>query len=199
MTRARLLAYCRSRPHLVGCCLAVFGAALAFLDPVGWSGIVLVLGFYGVGVAAGRACEPQPFGFDPASADVALVEAVARISDRVPADVLGQLCRIKDTIRLRVLPAIELLPLGSLDRYLAERTTVEYLPSALEQYLAVGDRRDDASWASTTAARVLSDELCLMETDIQRIAGVIERTNLDRMRAQRRFLDERLSPLDGSG
>lgn len=197
MTRARLLAYCRSRQHLVGCCLALVGAALAFLDPVGWSGIVLVLGFYGVGVAAGRAWEPQPFGFDPATADVALVEAVARISDRVPADVLSQLCRIKDTIRLRVLPAIELLPLGSLDRYLAERTTVEYLPSALEQYLAVGG--DDASWASTTAARVLSDELCLMETDIQRIAGVIERTNLDRMRAQRRFLNERLSPLDGSG
>ena len=197
MTRARLLAYCRSREHLVGCCLALFGAALAFLDPVGWSAIVLVLGFYGVGVAAGRASEPQPFGFDPARADVALVEAVARISDRVPADVLSQLCRIRDIIRLRVLPAIELLPLGSLDRYLAERTTVEYLPSALEQYLAVGG--DDASWASTTAARILSDELCLMETDIQRIAGVIERTSLDRMRNQHRFLNERLGQFDGSG
>jgi hypothetical protein len=140
-----------------------------------------------------------PFGFDPARADVALVEAVARVSDRVPADVLSQLCRIKDIIRLQVLPGIELLPLGSLDRYLAERTTLEYLPSALEQYLAVGDRRDEASWASTTAARILSDELCLMETDIRRLAGVIERTNLDRMLAQRRLLNERLGQLDGSG
>lgn len=199
VTVGRLVSFGTSRQHLVGCALAFLGAVLAVLDPVGVSGVVLVLGFYALGFAAARPFGTTPLAFDPVRADGALQEALERVSDRLPPEILGQLCRIKDIIRLQLLPGIELLPLGSLDRYLAERTTVEYLPSALDRYVAVGDRRDDASWASTTATRVLSDELCLMEADIRRIAGVIERTNLNRMQAQRRFLSERLQVSDPSG
>ena len=199
VTVRRLVAFGTSRQHLVGCALAILGAGLAMVDPVGVPGVLLVLGFYALGLAAARASGTTPGAVDSVRAASALQDDLARISDRLPPEALGQLCRIKDIIRLQVLPAIEILPLGSLDRYLAERTTVEYLPAAVEQYLAAGDPRGDMSATTTAAARVLSDELCLIEADMRRIAGVIQETNLDRMLAQRRFLSERFQAVERSG
>ncbi|HEY9288158.1 MAG TPA: hypothetical protein VIT43_09070 [Candidatus Dormibacteraeota bacterium] len=198
MTVSRLVAFATSRQQLVASSLAILGALLALLDPVGVPAVVLVLGFYAVGLAAAQASARPPFTFDPVCAGSALQEQLASVSDRLPPEVLGQLYRIKDMIRIQVLPGIEMLPLGSLDRYLAERTTVEYLPSAVTHYLAAGDF-GDSSAATAAAARILSDELCLMEADMRRIAAVIQQTNLDRMRAHRRFLSERFQAVEPSG
>jgi hypothetical protein len=195
----RLVAFGTSRQHLAGCALAVLGAVLAWFDPVGVPGVLLVLGFYAVGVLAARASGRAPIGFDPVQAASGLQEDIARLGERLPAETLGQLYRVKDIIRMRVLPGIEILPPGSLDRYLAERTAVEYLPAAVEQYLAAGDRHGDRSTATTRAARVLSDELFLMEADMRRIAGVIEEANLDRMLAQHRFLSDRFQAVEPLG
>jgi hypothetical protein len=201
MSMAALVAYGTSRQHLVGCGLALLGAALALLDPVGPPGLVLVLGFYAVGVAAGRASGATAVGFDRLRAQSRLQLEFERVIGRLPPDTLGQLCRIKDLIDKEVLPGLEALPSGSLDRYLVESTTFEYLPQALEHYLrAAGDDASDrASRDASAPLRVLGDELCLIEGDMRRIAGVVQRTNFDRMLAHRRFLRERFARLDSSG
>ena len=189
-----------SRQHLLGCVLASIGAALAWLDPVGLSGVVLVVAFYAVGFVAGRAWEAEPWAFDPVRQETALQEEVARLSDRLPPEILGQLCRIKDVVRLLVLPRLEVLPAGSVDRYLVERTVVDYLPSALEQYLVTDGTGalEDPGLSPTAARQLLGDQLRLMEEEMRRVASAIQQANLDRMLAHQRFLRERFGRLDPS-
>ena len=191
-----------SRRHLVGCALALLGAVLALLDPVGPAGLVLVGGFYLVGVAAARPDRSHhDYGFDPRQVARAMQQELADVTGRVPADVLVQLQRIEVMIRVEVLPRLECLPPGSLDLYLVERTALEYLPSAVEHYLqaTAGLASRQAAGRESTPLRILSDELRLLEDEMRRIATVVQSVDLDRMLAHRRFLSDRFGRLDPSG
>ncbi|TMD43781.1 MAG: hypothetical protein E6I88_00380 [Chloroflexi bacterium] len=190
-----------SRRHLVGCALALLGAVLALLDPVGPAGLVLVGGFYLVGVAAARPDRSHhDYGFDPRQVARAMQQELADVTGRVPADVLVQLQRIELLIRVEVLPRLECLPPGSLDLYLVERTAVEYLPSAVEHYLRVTAGPVSGQTASQSIPlQILSDELRLLEDEMRRIATVVQSVDVDRMLAHRRFLSGRFGRLDPSG
>jgi hypothetical protein len=198
----RFAGYLTSRQHLVGCGLALLGAALALLDPVGPAGLVLVAGFYGLGVAAARH-EPvqHRYGFDPSQVARAMQQQLGDVSGRVPAEVILQLQRIELITRTQVLPRLECLPAGSLDLYLIERTAREYLPAALQHYLRLpaGFVSAERPSPGTTPLRVLTDELSLLEGEMRRIAAVIQRVDMDRMLAHRRFLNDRFGRLDPSG
>ena len=191
-----------SRSHLVGCVLALVGAILALLDPVGPAGLILVGGFYLVGVAAAR---PDPvhhqYGFDPRQVARTMQQELADVTGRVPADVLIQLQRIELIIRIEVLPRLACLPPGSLDLYLVERTAVEYLPSAVEHYLRLTAGLDSSQKPShgSTPLQILSDELRLLEDEMRRIATLVQSADMDRMLAHRRFLSDRFGRLDPSG
>jgi hypothetical protein len=198
----RFAGYLTSRQHLVGCALGLLGATLALLDPVGPAGLVLVVGFYGLGVAAARH-EPAQHrcGFDPSRVARAMQQQLADVSGRVPAEVILQLQRIELITRTQVLPRLECLPPGSLDLYLVERTACEYLPSALQHYLRLPPSVVAAGGPGpgATPLRVLTDELSLLEGEMRRIAAVIQRVDMDRMLAHRRFLNDRFGRLDPSG
>jgi hypothetical protein len=202
MLPGRFAGYLASRQHLVGCGLALLGAALALLDPVGPAGLVLVAGFYGLGVAAAR---PEPaqhrYGFDPSQVARAMQQELGDVSGRVPAEVILQLQRIELIVRTHVLPRLECLPPGSVDLYLVERTALEYLPAALDHYLRLppGSVSDGRSTQVATALAVLLDELSLLEGEMRRIAAVIQCVDMDRMLAHRRFLNDRFGRLDPSG
>ena len=196
-----VIRYLGSRRNLVGCALAALGAALAFLDPVGPSGLLLVVGFYALGVAAAR---PSPllkrYGFNPRDLEKALQRQIVQVSGRVPPEVIIRIQRIELLTRTRVLPRLDCLHPGSLDLYLVERTAREYLPRALDNYLLLaGGYGASGSGVPSTPLQVLTEELDLLERETRRIAGVVQRADMQRQLAHRRFLQDRLSGADLSG
>ena len=202
MGRPPVVAYLLSRRNLVGCGLAAIGLVLLLLDPVGPAGLALVVGFYLVGVAAARRHPGlERYGFDPKEVERGLQRLIGNVSGRVPPEVIIRVQRIEVLTRTQVLPRLDCLPPGSLDLYLVERTARDYVPAAIENYL-----RLPAAYVSTQAAtrgvtpvQVVVDELDLLEAGMRRIAGVVQRADMDRALAHRRFLNDRLNRLDLSG
>ena len=197
----RLTRYLTSRRNLAGCALALLGAGLTVVDPVGPAGLLLVAAFYGLGAAAmpsNRAV--SRFGFDPTQVEKAMSREISEMSGRVPPDIILRVQRIELIIRAQILPRLDGLPPGSLDLYLVERTARGYLPTAVDQYLRLAIAAAASQPHGSEAARAaLIDQLNLLEAEMRRIADGLQRTDMDRMLAHRRFLSERFGRLDPSG
>src|SRR2546423_1384232 len=194
----RLTRYLTSRRNLAGCALALLGAGLTLVDPVGPAGLLLVAGFYGLGAAAmpsNRAV--SRFGFDPKLVETAMYQEISEMSGRLSPDVILRVQRIELIIRAEILPRLDALPPGSLDLYLVERTARGYLPTAVDQYLRLAAAAQPHG--SEAARAALIDQLNLLEVEMRRIADGLQRIDMDRMLAHRRFLGERFGRLDPSG
>jgi hypothetical protein len=199
MARLRVVQYLLSRQNLVGCGLALVGVGLALTDPVGPAGLILVVAFYLLGVAAGRPGRRiHRYGFDPRSVERALSDEISAVSGRVPPEVIIRLQRIDLTLRSEILPRLDCLPFGSYDLYLIQRTGREDVPKAVETYLQL-----PADYVSShpgdpgrPALHVLIEELDLMDAEMRRIAEVVHRADMDRLLAHRRFLNDRFTPND---
>jgi hypothetical protein len=190
--------YLTGRRNLAGSALALLAAALVLIDPVGPQGIVLVIGFYLAGVVAVRTNpKVHRFGFDPVQVQRSLSAEIAAVAGRVPPDIWIRIQRIELSIRAEILPRLDCLPLGAPELYLVERTARDFLPTAVETYLQLPGGY--ASPGGATAHRVLIDELDLLEAQMRRVAEVVQRTDMDRLLAHRRFLEDRFRPLDLSG
>src|SRR6202022_4464170 len=100
--------------------------------------------------------------------------------------------RIELTLPSGILPRLDCLPLGAPELYLVERTARDFLPTAIETYLRLPGGY--ASSRGATAYQVLVDELDLLETQMRRVAEVVNRTDMDRLLAHRRFLEDRFNP-----
>ncbi len=87
----------------------------------------------------------------------------------------------------------EHFPPFSKDLYLVRQTTNEYLPRTVEAYLALppvgADRVLPAS--GKTALQELKDQLDLLDSKLNEIAEDLQRRDVDRLLANRRFLEER--------
>ena len=199
MTTRHLRDYLTSRRNLCGCALGLIGAGLTVADPVGPAGLVLVVGFYLLGAAAAA---PSPavsrFGFDPKQVEKALQDEIRAISGRVPPEVIIRIQRIELIMRTRVLPGMDRLAPGSLELYLVERTARDYLPTAVERYLRLPRDYVSAQAGSrgATPLQVLLDELHLLEAQMGRVADIVQRADMDRLLAHRRFLRDRFGAAD---
>ena len=201
MLLRRITRYLTSRRHLAGTGLALVGAGLALADPVGPAGVLLVVGFYLLGAAAvptNRAI--RRYGYDPNDVLKALRQEITAVSGRVPPEVMVRIQRIELTIRSEILPRLDCLPPGSLELYLIERTAREYLPTAVDTYLRlpsgyVSSRPASQGW---TPLQVVLDELDLLDMQMRRVADIVHHTDMDRLLAHRRFLNDRFSRVDAS-
>jgi hypothetical protein len=137
------------------------------------------------------------FGFDPLRVQRSLSEEIGAVAGRVPPAILIRIQRIELTIRTEILPRLECLPLGSPELYLVERTARDFLPTAVETYLRLPGGY--ASARGATAYQVLVDELDLLEAQMRRVAEVVHRTDMDRLLAHHRFLEDRFRRPDLSG
>jgi len=190
--------YLTGRRNLAGSALALLAAALVVIDPVGPQGILLVIGFYLAGVLAVRGTPKfHRLGFDPLQVQRSLLAEIAAVAGRVPPDIWLRIQRIELTIRAQILPRLDCLPLGAPELYLVERTATDFLPTAVETYLRLPSGY--ASPGGATAYRVLVDELDLLENQMRRVAEVVQRADMDRLLAHRRFLEDRFRPFDLSG
>ena len=190
--------YLTGRRNLAGSGLALLGAALVLVDPVGPQGILLVIGFYLAGaVTVRRNPKVHRFGFDPLQVQRSLSAEIGAVAGRVPPPIMLRIQRIELTIRSEILPRLDCLPLGARELYLVERTACEFLPTAVETYLRLP--RGYASSRGATAYEVLVDELDLIEGQMRRVAEVVHRCDMDRLLAHRRFLTDRFNRMDLSG
>jgi hypothetical protein len=198
----RISAYLTGRKQLAGSALALFGGALTLADPVGPGGVFLIAGFYLLGVIA----VPNPRrgagdGLDAGRVSAGISDLVVAVSDRVPPQVIARLQRIEFTVREEILPRVDAIPPGALDRYLIERTARDYLPTAVNAYLRLpaGYVSADPGSRGWSALQVLLDELDLLEAEMRRIAAMLDRVDMDRLVAHRRFLRDRFNRADVSG
>lgn len=201
-TRDRLRAYLASRQNLVACGFAILALALAILDPIGPPAMVLIIGFYALGAAAARPNRALVrYGFDPRAIEKAFQREIREVSGRVPPELIVRIQRIELIARTEVLPRLDCLPPGSVDLYLIEQTAREYLPTAIDRYLRLpaGYVSRQPGSDGATALEVVTDQLSLLETELRRIASVVQRVDMDRLLAHRRFLSDRLPSADLSG
>jgi hypothetical protein len=194
--RQRLLRYLYSNKNLAGSAGGLAGLALYFTGVVGELWPLVVAGLYGVGALATpptRVIDLRS-GLDPSNLNRAMAEQLRRIRGRVPDDVFAGVGRIHDQIRA-VLERRHALPPGSPDAFVVERTTLDYLPTALESYLNLPRAYANRVPVSQgrTARQVLLDQLALLEAKLGEVLEAVAKGDTDRLLAHGRFLEDRFA------
>ncbi|HTE68747.1 MAG TPA: hypothetical protein VK942_08320 [Actinomycetes bacterium] len=192
----RLLRYLYSNKNLVGSAAGLAGLGLFFTGVVGELWPVVVAGMYGIGALATpptRSIDLRS-GLDPSNLNRAMGEQERRLRGRVPDEVLAAVGRIHGQIR-EVLDRRHALPPGSPDAYVVERTTLDYLPTALESYLSLprGYANRVAVSRGRTARQVLLDQLALLEAKLGEVLEAVAKGDTDRLLAHGRFLEDRFA------
>lgn len=83
-------------------------------------------------------------------------------------------------------------PPFSQDLHIVRQTAADYLPRTVEAYLKVpGDQEPVIRATGTSALEELKEQLQLLDAKLNEIAEALQRQDLDRMMANRRFLEER--------
>ncbi|MEO6795520.1 MAG: hypothetical protein ABI401_14620 [Candidatus Dormibacter sp.] len=190
---AKLASYLTSRRHLGGLVLALLGAGLALADPVGPQGAWLIVGFYLLGAMATHEPAQSRFGFEPRRVHRRLSEKLAGVSGRVPPEVMVRLRRIELTIQSEILPRLEVLPPGSHELYLVERTASAYLPAALDAYLCLPPNYVSPlpGTEGRSALSVLVEELDVLDAGMRSVAASVHRADMTRLLVHKHFLNER--------
>jgi hypothetical protein len=195
-SRQRLLRYLYSNKNLVGSAGGLVGLGLYFTGVVGGVWPLVVAGLYGVGALATPPTKTIDLrsGLDPSNLNRAMAEQLRRIRGRVPDDVLAAVSRIHDQIR-EVLDRRDALPPGSPDAFVVERTTLDYLPTALESYLNLprGYANRVPVSQGRTARQVLLDQLTLLEAKLGEVLEAVAKGDTDRLLAHGRFLEDRFA------
>lgn len=175
---------------------------LFFTASIGALWLVVVVGYYLSRVLRLQPPQtidpPPPPTIDPRRGSDAdgvrkkLDHEISTISGRIPPDILAKVQSIRQII-LEILPRAGVLPPGSPELFVVERTATEYLPKALESYLnlprayAMQARIQDGK----TPTQVLMDQVTLLESKMSEIADHVNRIDADRLLANGRFLEER--------
>jgi hypothetical protein len=191
--------YLFSRKNIVACLLALVGLGLFFLGLIGsvWPGVVLGLYLIGALVTPNDRQFNLIGGVAPSDLAGSLSHQVSTIRGKVPDDVFQKVVAIQQTI-LGILPKIDRLGPGSQDAFVVQKTVSDYLPSTLQAYLnlprayATIHRLSDGR----TAAKVLLDQLTLLDNKLEEVADAVNQNDADALLANGRFLEDRFG---GSG
>ena len=116
------------------------------------------------------------------------------VEDRVPLDVEMKAAQIRRKVEVLRRHGHE-FPLGSQDLYIVNAIAKDYLPQTLDAYLKLPPRGRDKVVVNDgkTALQELREQLSLLDSKLDEIAQDLERNNLDRLLANRKFLEERFA------
>jgi hypothetical protein len=111
---------------------------------------------------------------------------------RLPLDVQVKVEQIRRKVEV-LLRHVERFPFASEQLYVVRATAKDYLPRTLDAYFALPpEARETARVADgKTALEELRQQLALLDSKLDEIAEDIERRNLDRLLANRVFLEAR--------
>jgi len=136
---------------------------------------------------------PRPASPPPPPAPAATPKSAAPAApDRLPLDVQVKVEQIRRKVEV-LLKHAERFPFGSTELHVVRATRDDYLPRTLDAYFALPpNARETARVANgKTALEELRAQLQLLDSKLDEIAEDLERQNLDRLLANRRFLEER--------
>jgi len=110
----------------------------------------------------------------------------------LPIDVQVKVEQIRSKVEV-LLGYASRFPPFSKEMYLVRQTASEYLPRTIEAYLALppGNAERITLADGKTALQELKEQLDLLDTKLTEIAENLQRRDLDRLLANRRFLEER--------
>ena len=110
----------------------------------------------------------------------------------LPIDVQVKVEQIRRKVEV-LLGYASRFPPFSKDLFLVQQTASEYLPRTIDAYLALPTEDGDRILISTgkTALQELKDQLELLDSKLNDIAEDLQRQDVDRLLANRRFLEER--------
>lgn len=195
-----MVRYLGSRKNVAGSLLALGGLVLFFLGLLGpiWPLVVVALYLIGaLAVPSPRRVLVGNASFDPELVRSALDRLVRRVENRASPDVVAKVREIQQEI-LGVLPLADQFPPGSEDLFVIQRTATDYLPSALDPYLAL-----PPAYAATrqvqggkTPKQVLLEQLELIDWKMDEVVDAIHQRDTDRLLASGRFLEERFGKGD---
>jgi len=128
---------------------------------------------------------------------VATVEAkVVPTKRELPIDVQVKVDQIKHKADM-LLGYADRFPPFSHDLHLVRQTAADYLPRTLDTYLALPGTADPVvDGGGSTALMELRAQLDLLDSKLDEIAQDLQRQDLDRLLANRRFLEDRFRPVD---
>jgi hypothetical protein len=189
-----------SRRNIVGTVLALGGLALYFTGLIGglaW--LPIVGGLYLIGVLL----VPGEPGLDlrlDAAGDLGAVQSgldrlLGNVRGKIADDLYARISSIRDAI-VQILKAEDsAVGAGDPNVYLIKQTALDYLPAALQAYLAVprlyAERRPVAD--GRTPHDVLLDQLTLMDSRMQDVLEDVLRHDSDKLLAQGRFIAEKFA------
>ena len=195
----RLAVYLYSTKNIVGSALALAGLTLFFTGVIGVLWPAVVVGLYLIGALL--APPPRSYdlraGFDPKDVQKSLGRLLSAVKGKVPDEVYGKVRGIAETIG-GVLPrAGQLLP-GSEDLFILQRTALDYLPTALENYMNLprGYATVHRLNGGKTARQLLDEQLDLLGKKMDQVADAVHRGDTDKLMAYGRFLEDRFGRSD---
>jgi hypothetical protein len=191
----RIQAYLMSRRNLVGMGLALFGIALFALGALKtpfW--LLIIVALYLIGVVV----TPRDKGIEvdlarrytEAEIRAELDQLTRKIRRRVPREILQKVESIKSSI-LSILPELMALPTGDKGFFTIRQTALEYLPTALDNYLKL-----PPSYATLqplrngkTARQLLGEQLDLLDREMKAIVLEFAEDDMQALLAHGRFLE----------
>ena len=134
-------------------------------------------------------------GVDASEVQRSLRDVQRRAIHPVPSEVRFKIKRLAMTIT-DLLPRAGVLGAGSPDTYVLVKSATDYLPTAFQEYLDLP--RDYANHCvvadGKTPLVLLSEQLDLLTTQIDRIADRVNRVHSDKLIANGRFLSQKFGP-----
>jgi hypothetical protein len=190
--------YATSTKNITGCTLALAGPALAVVGVLAPAvGFALVLPLYAVGalVVPARRHVEVVAGVDAREVQRSLRDVQRRALPPVPREIRFKIKRIATTIN-ELLPRAGVLGAGSPDQYVLVQCATDYLPTAFQAYLDLprdyADHRVVAD--DKTPLALLSEQLDVLTTQIDRIADRVNGVHSDKLIANGRFLSQKFAP-----
>jgi hypothetical protein len=115
----------------------------------------------------------------------------------LPIDVQVKVEQIRRKVEV-LLSYADRFPPFSQDLYLVRQTAAEYLPRTVETFLRLPkDSVETPGPEGVTPLQELKSQLDLLDSKLDEIARDLQRQDMDRLLANRRFLQERFSTREG--
>jgi hypothetical protein len=197
----RVFLYIYSTANIVGCVLASLGLLAFFAGVIKSFWLFIVLGLY----ALGYLLTPKPHTISLINSSESLdqdlspkLEAlVKKIGKRLPPNLLSQVHSIKAKLLL-ILPKLAAMETGAYDLHVIRQTVVDYLPQMLTAYLQLPPAfaKLHKMRNGKTAQETLSEQLDLLDAQLERIAISITSQDAEALIAQGEFLKAKFARQD---
>ena len=199
MTRQQVEQYLVSRRNVAGTVLGLGGLGLFLAGLTTWPAwLPITAGLYAIGVLVVPSQPRLGVRFGPGEDEGVIRDGLEtllhQIRNKVADDIYAKVQGIRDGILATV--STDAAASGAeRDLFLIRQTALDYLPAALNTYLALprpyAERR--AVVGGRTAHDILLEQLQLMDEKMAEVADDIARHDTDRLLAHGRFLQDKFS------